>query len=152
MNFDMYSNNQYNDDLDASYIYPRPYIDPMMYVNSCGMQMNPNTTGGYMTYMNPYMNNPCMYQGANDLDEYDEDYCDNQDDMYINMMQQQMQPMMPAMIPPQMMQQMMMQMMSGQMQPMMPYMMMPSMTPMMPYMMMPGMTPINIEEFDEEEM
>lgn len=27
MNFDMYSNKQYNDDLDASYIYPRPYID-----------------------------------------------------------------------------------------------------------------------------
>ena len=51
MNFDMYSNKQYNDDLDASYIYPRPYIDPMMYVNSSGMQMNPNTMGGYMTYM-----------------------------------------------------------------------------------------------------
>ena len=152
MNFDMYSNNQYNDDLDANYIYPRPYIDPMMYVNSCGMQMNPSMMGGYMTYMNPYMNNPFMYQGTNDLDEYDEDYCDNQDDMYTNMMQQQMQHMMPAMIPPQMMQQIMMQMMSGQMQPMMPYMMMPAMTPMMPYMMMPGMTPINIEEFDEEEM
>ena len=30
MNFDMYSNKQYNDDLDASYIYTRPYIDPMM--------------------------------------------------------------------------------------------------------------------------
>ena len=28
MNSDMYSNKQYNDDLDASYIYPRPYIDP----------------------------------------------------------------------------------------------------------------------------
>ena len=140
MNFDMYSNKQYNDDLDASYIYPRPYIDPMMYVNSSGMQMNPNTMGGYMTYMNP---NPI------DSEEYDEEY--NQDDMYIDIMQQQMQPMMPGMIPPNMMQMMMQMMMSGQMQPM-PCMMMPGMTPMTPYMMMPGMTPINMEEFDEEEM
>ena len=140
MNFDMYSNKQYNDDLDASYIYPRPYIDPMMYINSYGMQMNPNMMGGYMTYMNPYMNNPFMFQNPNDLDEYDDDE-DFQDDMYANMIPQQMQmpPMMPAMIPPQMMQ-MMMQMMGGQMQP------------MMPYMMMPGMKPKNMEEFDEEEM
>ena len=150
MNFDMYSNRQSNDDLDASYIYPRPYIDPMMYVNSYGMQMNPNMMGGYMTYMNPYMNNPFMCQGANDLDEYDEDDY-NQDDIYANMMQQQMQPMMPGMIPPNVMQMMMQMMMSGQMQPM-PCMMMPGMTPMTPYMMMPGMTPINMEEFDEEEM
>ena len=90
MNFDMYSNKQHNDDLDANYIYPRPYIDPMMYVNSYGMQMNPNMMGGYMTYMNPYMNNPFMYQNPNDLDEYDDDE-DFQDDMYANMMQQQMQ-------------------------------------------------------------
>ena len=150
MSFDMYSNKQ-NDDLDPNYIYPRPYIDPMMYVNSYGMQMNPNMMGGYMTYMNPYMNNPFMYQNPNDLDEYDDDE-EFQDDMYANMIpqQMQMQPMMPAMIPPQMLQ-MMMQMMGGQMQPMMPYMM-PGMSPMMPYMMMPGMTPINMEEFDEEEM
>ena len=133
MNFDMYSNKQYNDDLDASYIYPRPYIDPMMYVNSSGMQMNPNTMGGYMTYMNPFMYNPFMYPNPIDSEEYDEEY--NQDDMYIDIMQQQMQPMMPGMIPPNMMQ----MMMSGQMQP-------------MPCMMMPGMTPINMEEFDEEEM
>ena len=124
MNFDMYSNKQYNDDLDASYIYPRPYIDPMMYVNSSGMQMNPNTMGGYMTYMNPFMYNPFMYPNPIDSEEYDEEY--NQDDMYIDIMQQQMQPM--------------------------PCMMMPGMTPMPPYMMMPGMTPINMEEFDEEEM
>ena len=151
MNFDMYSNKQHNDNLDASYIYPRPYIDPMMYVNSSNMQTNPNTMGGYMTYMNPFMNNPFiypgqidsgMYPGYIDSDEY------NHDDMYTDMMQQQMQPMMPGMIPPNMMQMMMMQMMMcGQMQPMMP-----GMAPMMPYMMMPGMAPINMEEFDEEEM
>ena len=80
MNFDMYSNKQYNDDLDASYIYPRPYIDPMMYVNSSGMQMNPNTMGGYMTYMNPFMYNPFMYPNPIDSEEYDEEY--NQDDYY----------------------------------------------------------------------
>ena len=150
MNFDMYSNKQHNDDLDASYIYPRPYIDPMVYVNSYGMQTSPNMMGGYMTYMTPYMNNPYIYQGPSNLDEYDSEY--NQDDMYINMMQHQMQPMMPGMIPPNMMQMMMQMMMGGQMQPMMPYMMMPGMQPMMPYMMMPGMQPINMEEFDEEEM
>ena len=150
MNYDMFYNKQC-DDLDPNYIYPVPYIDPMMYINSYGMQMNPNMMGGYMTYMNPYMNNPFMYQSPNDLDEYDDDE-EFQDDMYANMIPQQMQlqHMMPAMIPPQMMQ-MMMQMMGGQMQPMMPYMM-PGMSPMMPYMMMPGMTPINMEEFDEEEM
>lgn len=154
MNFDMYSNKQYNDDLDASYIYPRPYIDPMMYINSCGMQMNPNTTSGYMTYMNPFMYNPFMHssqinsvmsQGSIDSDNFDDDY--NEDDMYIDMMQQ-MQAMMPGMVPPNIMQ----MMMCGQMQSMMPYMMMPGMVPMMPYMMLPGMVPINMEEFDEEEM
>lgn len=141
MNFDMYSNKQNNDDFDANYIYPRPYIDPMMYANSGGMQMNPNTAGGYMTYMNPFMNNPFMYPGYIDSNDYDDEY--NQEDMYIDMMQQQMQPMMPGMIPPNMMQ----MMMCGQMQPMMP-----GMSAMMPYMMMPGMAPINMEEFDEEEM
>jgi len=148
MSFDMYSNKQ-NDDLDPNYIYPRPYIDPMMYVNSYGMQMNPNTTSGYMTYMNPFMNNPFMYTNTMDsIDSYEE-Y--DPDDIYPDMMQPQMQMMMPGMIPPNMMQ-MMMQMMNGQMQPMMPYMMIPGINPMMPYMMMPGMTPINMEEFDEEEM
>lgn len=144
MSFDMYSNKQ-NDDLDPNYIYPRPYIDPMMYVNSCGMQMNPNTMGGYMTYMNPFMNNPFMYPNTMDSIDSDEEY--DQDDMYPDMMQPQMQMMMPGMIPPNMMQMMMQMMMGGQMQ-----MMMPGMAPMMPYMMMPGMTPINMEEFDEEEM
>ena len=146
MNFDMYSNKQCSDDLDPNYIYPKPYIDPMMYVNPYGMQMNQNTMGGYMTYMNPFMNNPFTYPSSMDLDNCDDEY--NQDDVYINMMQQQMQPMMPAMIPPNIMQMMFQMMMNPQMQPMMPYMTMPS----MPYMMMPGMTPINMEEFDEEEM
>ena len=144
MSFDMYSNKQ-NDDLDPNYIYPRPYIDPMMYVNSCGMQMNPNKMGGYMTYMNPFMNNPFMYPNTMDSIDSDEEY--DQDDIYPDMMQPQMQMMMPGMIPPNMMQMMMQMMMGSQMQ-----MMMPGMAPMMPYMMMPGMTPINMEEFDEEEM
>ena len=144
MSFDMYSNKQ-NDDLDPNYIYPRPYIDPMMYVNSCGMQMNPNSMGGYMTYMNPFMNNPFMYPNTMDSIDSDEEY--DQDDIYPDMMQPQMQMMMPGMIPPNMMQMMMQMMMGSQMQ-----MTMPGMAPMMPYMMMPGMTPINMEEFDEEEM
>ena len=104
MNFDMYSNMQPNDDLDASYIYPRPYIDPMMYINSYGMQMNPNMMGGYMTYMNPFMNNPFMYPNTMDSIDSDEEY--DQDDIYPDMMQPQMQMMMPGMIPPNMMQMM----------------------------------------------
>ena len=46
MNFDMFSNKQ-NDDMDPNYIYPIPYIDPMMYVNLIdGMsKMNPNDDG-----------------------------------------------------------------------------------------------------------
>ncbi|WP_303007236.1 hypothetical protein, partial [Romboutsia ilealis] len=88
MSFDMYSNKQYNDDLDSNYIYPRPYIDPMMYVNSYGMQMNPNTMGGYMTYMTPFMYPGKMDSNMNpsytDSGDYDDEY--NQDDMYIDMM------------------------------------------------------------------
>ena len=64
MNYNMYSNNT-NDQIDPNYIYPRPYIDPMMYMNPymmngaqyVGYQMNP-TMSGYTTYSNTYAENP----------------------------------------------------------------------------------------------
>ena len=165
MNYDMFSGKQ-DEDLDPNYIYPRPYIDPMMYINPYGMNNNFYPTmpmdasmgmGNYMTYMNPYMNNPFM---GNMTDEIDSDFDQDDDNENMNMhMQQQMANMMQGMMPN--MQGMMMPGMQGmpQMQGMMqgmmpnmmfPYMMMPGM--MFPYMMMPGMSPINMEEFDEEEM
>ena len=80
MNYDMFSNNK-NDELDPNYIYPRPYIDPMMYVNSYspnpnqGQNPQSNTVAmeEYMTYMNPYMNNPMMANFDDDMD-YDDYY------------------------------------------------------------------------------
>jgi len=154
MSFDMFSNKQ-NDDMDPNYIYPMPYIDPMMYANPCGMngisgsgyQMDPNMTmGGYMTYMNPYMYNPVM--GQNPIEDGEFDFEDMEDCMCMpNQMQGMPQGMMPMMPPG-------MQGMPQGMMPMMPQGMMPMMPPgmMFPYMMMPGMPQIHMEEFDEEEM
>ena len=148
MNYDMFYNKQ-SDDLDPNYIYPVPYIDPMMYINPYGMNNNFYPTmpmdanmamNNYMTYTNPFMNNPFMCNLDDDVDDLGEDNEDIQ-------MQQQMPNMLRGMMP------------NGMMQPcmpgmMFPYMMMPGMMPnmMFPYMMMPGMSPINMEEFDEEEM
>lgn len=176
MNFDMFSSKQY-DDMDPSYIYPRPYIDPMMYINPYTMngmpfpsfQMDHNmTNSNYMTYMNPYMNNPMMGQCPNQESESDYEY-EDMDDFYMDMnnsmqcMPYQMpsgMPMMPQGMMPPMPQGMMPQsMMMPSGMPMMPQcmpMMMPQsmMMPWMmsPYMMMPGMPQIHMEEFDEEEM
>lgn len=167
MSFDMFSGKQ-NDDMDPNYIYPMPYIDPTMYANPYGMngsaypgyQMDPNMgMGGYMTYMNPYMNNPVMSGQQQQQNQMNNDDC-NFEDMDDNMfMQNQMPGMMPMMPPGMMMPGMMPMMPPGMMMPgmmpgMPPGMMMPGMMPgmMMPYMMMPGMPQIHLEEFDEEEM
>ncbi len=155
MNYDMFSNKQ-NDDLDPNYIYPRPYIDPMMYINPYGMSNNFYPTmpmdanmamGNYMTYMNPYMNNPFMGNAPEEVDDLDQDNENAQMQQQMANMMQGMMPNMQGMFPNGMMPGMMPNMMF-------PYMMMPGMMPnmMFPYMMMPGMSPINMEEFDEEEM
>ncbi|MBO3446211.1 hypothetical protein [Clostridium sp. CCUG 7971] len=178
MNFDMFSSKQ-NDDMDPNYIYPKPYIDPMMYINPYTMngmpfqnnQMDPNmANSGYMTYMNPCMNNSMMGQCPNPENDNDFDY-EDMNDFYMdmanpmqcmpnNMMPQNMPMMNGMMMPPGM------PMMNGMMippgMPMMNGMMMPQGMPMMngmmmpwmmsPYMMMPGMPQIHMEEFDEEEM
>lgn len=151
MSFNMFSNKQ-SDDMDPNYIYPMPYIDPMMYSNAYlgngsnnpEYQMDPNMTmGGYMTYMNPYMYNPVMGQKQMEDDEFDFD--DMEDDMLMQnqmqgMMPQDMQGMMPMM--PQGMQGMMPMMPQGMMGMMMPPgMMMQCMQGMMGNGMMPMMPP-----------
>lgn len=112
------------DEMDPSYVYPMPYINPMMF-----NMMNP-----YMNMMNPYMNmmNPNM-MGQN---------------MNMNMMgmdenaQQNMQNMNPMMfMNPYML--MMMQSMMGGMPAMMP--------PMGSSQMSAYIKKTNMEEFDEEE-
>lgn len=147
MSFDNFSQKQ-NGDMDPNYIYPTPYIDPMMYVNpyynQC--QMDYGNAGYYMTYMNPYINYPMMDNQYTMLD--DDFYFDDMETVYMN----QCMPMMPQMMNSMpMMPQMMnnMPMFNG-----MPNMMMPMMPGMMynPCMMMPMMPQINMEEFDEEEM
>lgn len=82
MNYDMFSNNK-NDELNPNFIYPRPYIDPMLYMNYYSSDSNqvqntqPNTMSmeEHMNYMNPYMNSPIM--GNNTFDnniDYDDYY------------------------------------------------------------------------------
>ncbi|SCI32601.1 Uncharacterised protein [uncultured Clostridium sp.] len=74
MNYNMYTNRQ-KDQIDPNYIYPRPYIDPMMYVNPympygpqfSNYQMEP-TSNGYVTYANPFAENP----GNPDLPQMDD--------------------------------------------------------------------------------
>ncbi|MEG1312061.1 MAG: hypothetical protein RR942_16005 [Romboutsia sp.] len=180
MNYDKFSSKQ-NEDMDPNYIYPRPYIDPTMYMNPYTMngtpfqnvQMDPNmASNGYMTYMNPYMNNPMMGQSPVKEDNDDSNYEYIDESFYADMTNpgMMMPDGMPMMPPPGMMPGMMMPggmpmmpppgMMPGMMMPggmpmmpppgMMPGMMMPWM--MSPYMMMPGMPQIHMEEFDEEEM
>ena len=63
MNYNMFLNTQ-SERIDPNYIYPRPYIDPMVYMNPymtygqfAGYQANP-TINGYVTYTNPYAENP----------------------------------------------------------------------------------------------
>ena len=64
MNYNMYTNRP-NDNIDPNYIYPRPYIDPMMYVNPympygsqfSNYQMDPKMTN-YPTYTNTFTENP----------------------------------------------------------------------------------------------
>lgn len=144
MSFDMFSGKQH-DDLDPNYIYPTPYIDPLLYASSYDVnsayyqnyeEINPNMyMNGYMTYMNPYMNYPTMGKPQVDNAELKGDYLE--DDFFT-----------PNMMNPQMMQSM--QGMGTGMIP--PHMMAAMMPPMMfPYMQQ-SMSQIHMEEFDEEEM
>ncbi|MEG0857751.1 MAG: hypothetical protein RRZ84_05530 [Romboutsia sp.] len=162
MNYNMYPNKR-ADSIDPNYIYPQPYIDPLMYMNPYAMNnesmANYNANMGgieYSTYSNQYADNP-TYASYIDMNDDDDNYYT--DDMYnmnnnmtnatnIPVMPPSMFPgmMFPGMVPPNMMPPGMMN--QGMMVP--PNMMYPG---MMPYMnMMPNIPTINMEEFDEEEM
>lgn len=172
MNYDMFSGKRMDDE-DSKYIYPKPYIDPTMYMNPYfmnGMQAPPQQVnqnadmGGYITYMNPFMSNPMLT--PNDFNEEGEyvEYPDTEDDSpdfdaipgAQNIPNPNMFQSMPGMMPngfmPMMMPPGMMPNIPNGFMPMMmpPGMMFPGMMPNM--YMMPGMSPINMEEFDEEEM
>lgn len=168
MNFDMFSDKRM-DDTDSDYIYPKPYIDPSMYMNPYymsgmtpyGQQRDQNMSmEEYVTYMNPFMNNPML--SPENIDDYEGyvEYPDIEESEEVfnsipnSMPNQNMYGMMPNGFMPGM-PNMMMPGAPGVMPnntPMMmfPGMMMPGMMPNM--YMMPGMPPINMEEFDEEEM
>ena len=70
MNYNMYQNRM-NDSVDQNYIYPQPYIDPIMYMSPYTMNdlpaqnYNPNYSLGninanpqYSIYSNQYVDNP----------------------------------------------------------------------------------------------
>ena len=56
MNYNMYTN-RLSDNIDPNYIYPQPYIDPLMYMNPYFIN-NQNTNPQYSTYSNQYVDNP----------------------------------------------------------------------------------------------
>ena len=133
MNYNMYSNRR-NDNIDPNYIYPQPYIDPLMYMNPYVMNnnqsgnFNQNINPEYSTYSNQYVDtqqfNPYENMPNNMQEEFENN--NNMNDMNnIPMI-----PMMP------------------------PNMMFPGMFP--PNMMYPGVMQniptVNMDEFDEEEM
>lgn len=81
----------HSDEMDPNYIYPMPYINPMMF-----NMMNP-----YMNMMNPYMMNPSMNMMG--MDENMQQNMSNMNPMmfmnpYMIMMMQSMMGMMPPMM------------------------------------------------------
>ena len=64
MNYNNMYPNRMSDNIDPNYIYPQPYIDPLMYMNPYVMNnnqsgnFNPNMNPEYTTYSNPYVDNP----------------------------------------------------------------------------------------------
>ena len=151
MNYNNMYSNRTNNNIDPNYIYPQPYIDPLMYMNPYTMNnsqmgnFNPVEGSGYTTYFNQYVDNPQFnpYENMN-----------NDMNMNNNMNNIPMIPMMPP------------NMMYPGIFP--PNMMFPSMPPNMSYqgMVYPGAIPpnmmfpgvmqniptVNMDEFDEEEM
>ena len=169
MNYNNMYPNRMNDNIDPNYIYPQPYIDPLMYMNpyimnnNTGGNFNTNTIPDYTTYSNQYVNNPQL-NPQNDIPNNNMN-TEFQKDNNIDNINSQMNniPMIP-MTPPNMMYPNMFNnnmmypsmMFPGTMPPNMMYpgMMFPGTIP--PNMIYPGMISnipaINMDEFDEEEM
>ena len=149
MNYNNMYSNRANNNIDPNYIYPQPYIDPLMYMNPYTMtnsqmgNFNPVEGSGYTTYFNQYVDNPQFnpYENMNNNNingEYNNtsninnnnNNMNNDMNMNNNMNNIPMIPMMP------------------------PNMMYPGIFP--PNMMFPGVMQniptVNMDEFDEEEM
>lgn len=167
MNYNNMYPNRMSDNIDPNYIYPQPYIDPLMYMNPYVMNnnqsgnFNQNINPEYSTYSNQYVDNQ-QFNPYGDIpnNNMNEEFENNgsMNDMN-NQMNNQMNniPMIP-MMPPNMM-------FPGMFPPNMMY---PGMTPNMMYpgAMFPGAMPpnmmypgvmqniptVNMDEFDEEEM
>lgn len=144
MNYNMYPNRM-GDNIDPNYIYPQPYIDPLMYMNpyynnqNMNFNSSPSPNPEYNTYSNQYVDNPqyAPYENIPNQNTEVENQFQNNMNMNPNMNMNNNGnniPMIP-MMPPNMMY---------------PGMMMP------PNMMYPGpmtnIPTVNMEEFDEEEM
>ena len=144
MNYNMYPNRM-GDNIDPNYIYPQPYIDPLMYMNpyynnqNMNFNSSPSPNPEYNTYSNQYVDNPQYAPYENIPNQNTEVENQFQNNMNINPNMNMNNngsnvPMIP-MMPPNMMY---------------PGMMMP------PNMMYPGpmtnIPTVNMEEFDEEEM
>lgn len=144
MNYNMYPNRM-GDNIDPNYIYPQPYIDPLMYMNpyynnqNMNFNSSPSPNPEYNTYSNQYVDNPqyAPYENIPNQNAEVENQFQNNMNMNPNMNMNNNGsnvPMIP-MMPPNMMY---------------PGMMMP------PNMMYPGpmtnIPTVNMEEFDEEEM
>ena len=173
MNYNMYPNRM-GDNIDPNYIYPQPYIDPLMYMNpyynnqNMNFNSSPSPNPEYNTYSNQYVDNPqyAQYENIPNQNTEVENQFQNNMNMNPNMNPNMNMnnngnnipiiPMMPPnmmypgmMVPPNMMYP---NPMSSMMYPgiMYPGMMMP------PNMMYPGpmtnIPTVNMEEFDEEEM
>ena len=144
MNYNMYPNRM-GDNIDPNYIYPQPYIDPLMYMNpyynnqNMNFNSSPSPNPEYNTYSNQYVDNPqyAPYENIPNQNTEVENQFQNNMNMNPNMNMNNNGnniPMIP-MMPPNMMY---------------PGMMVP------PNMMYPGpmtnIPTVNMEEFDEEEM
>ena len=161
MNYNMYTN-QRNDNIDPNYIYPQPYIDPIMYMNPFAMNKealqnynNNMNQMDYTTYSNPYVDNPQAYSNKEDNTTDNTYSTESNMNKNINNPPSGIPVMPPNMMFPGMMPYMM-NIMPPNMMPNMLYpgmMIPPSMMPNMMYPnMMPNMPTVNMEEFDEEEM
>lgn len=172
MNYNNMYPNRMSDNIDPNYIYPQPYIDPLMYMNpyimnnNQGGNFNPSINPEYTTYSNQYVDNPQFnpYEDMpnNNMNAEFENNSNNSNMNNMNNMsnmnnQMNNIPMIP-MMPPNMMYPGMFppNMMYPGIAPNMMYpgMMFPGTMP--PNMMYPGMMPnmptVNMDEFDEEEM
>ncbi|HBI91132.1 MAG TPA: hypothetical protein DDY58_01125, partial [Terrisporobacter glycolicus] len=103
MNYNNMYPNRMSDNIDPNYIYPQPYIDPLMYMNPYVMNnnqsgnFNQNINPEYSTYSNQYVDNQQFNPYENMPNNMQEEFENNN-----NMNDMNNIPMIP-MMPPNMM-------------------------------------------------